>query len=81
MYEEAIKEAKEANVKNIKVIDEEVIYPESRGTKPKEEDWRVVDEEPKPTRILQKGPSQHRVLFSDGSERKIPKDDLTIKYL
>ena len=81
MYEEALKEAKQANVDNIEVIDEEVVYPEARGTKPKEEDWRVVDEEPKPTRILQKGPSQHRVLFSDGSERKVPKDDLTIKYL
>jgi hypothetical protein len=81
MYEEAIKEAKEANLKNIEVVDEEIVYPEARGTAPKEEDWKVVDEEPKPTRILQKGPSQHRVLYSDGSERKVPKDDLTIRYL
>ena len=58
-------------VKDIEV-QAEVVVPE---------DWEVVDEEPKPTRILQKGPSQHRVLFSDGTERKIPKDDLTIKYL
>ena len=58
-------------VKDIEV-QAEVVVPE---------DWKVVDEEPKPTRILQKGPSQHRVLFSDGTERKIPKDDLTIKYL
>jgi len=81
MYEEALKEAKQANIDNIEVVDEEVVYPEARGTKPPEEDWKVVDEEPKPTRILQKGPSQHRVLYSDGSEKKVPKDDLTIKYL
>ena len=45
-------------------------YDEARGTTP-----------PVPTRILQKGPTQHRVLYSDGSEKKIPKDDLTIRYL
>ena len=48
-----------------------------------EEDWKVVDEdeEPKPKRILQKGPSKHRVLFDDGTTRKVPKDDNTIRYL
>jgi hypothetical protein len=34
-----------------------------------------------PVRILQKGPTNHRVLFSDGSTKKVPKDDLTIRYL
>jgi len=48
-----------------------------------EEDWKVVDEDedPKPKRILQKGPSRHRVLFTDGTTRKVPKDDNTIRYL
>ena len=48
-----------------------------------EEDWKVVDEdeEPKPKRILQKGPSKHRVLYDDGTTRKISKDDNTIRYL
>tara|TARA_B100000902_G_scaffold182525_1_gene175290 strand:- start:10 stop:600 length:591 start_codon:yes stop_codon:yes gene_type:complete len=48
-----------------------------------EEDWKVVDEEeePKPKKIIQKGPSRHRVLFDDGSTRKISKDDNTIRYL
>ena len=48
-----------------------------------EEDWKVVDEdeEPKPKRILQKGPSKHRVLYDDGITRKVPKDDNTIRYL
>lgn len=78
MYQEDIREA---NTKNIEVIDEEVIHPEAKGIETKEEDWKVVDEDPKPTKIIQKGPSQYRVLFSDGSERKISKDDLTIKYL
>ena len=48
-----------------------------------EEDWKVVDEdeEPKPKKIIQKGPSEHRVLFDDGSTRKVSKDDNTIRYL
>ena len=46
-----------------------------------EEDWKVVDEEAKPKKILQKGPSEHRVLFTDGSTRKVSKDDNIIRYL
>ena len=48
-----------------------------------EEDWKVVDNEPvpKPVKIVQKGPSKHRVLFDDGQQRKIDKDDNIIKYL
>ena len=58
------------------------------------EDWKVVDEndqpipdktpvqpKPKPKRILQKGPSKHRVLFDNGSTRKVDKDDNIIRYL
>ena len=56
------------------------------------EDWKVVDEndqpipdkvpiQPKPKKILQKGPSKHRVLFNDGSTRKVSKDDNIIRYL
>ena len=57
---------------DIPVVDPEEVKPE---------DWTVVDEDPKPVKILQKGPSSHRVLYSDGEERKVKKDDLTIKYL
>ena len=39
------------------------------------------DEEPKPIKILQKGPSIHRVLYSDGTEKKVNKDDNIIRYL
>ena len=52
-----------------------------------DKDFIVVDEndkpipESKPVKILQKGPTQHRVLYSDGSEKKVSKDDLTIRYL
>jgi len=53
-----------------------------------EKDWKVVNEddteikeEPKPVKIVQKGPSAHRVLFSDGSQKKINKDDNIIRYL
>ena len=56
-------------------------YDEARGTTPPEKDWKVVDGDPIPQKILQKGPSEHRVLFSDGSERKVSKDDNIIKYL
>ena len=52
------------------------------------EDWKVVDEndkplpEPKPVKIVQKGPSQHRVLFNDGKQRKVNKhDDIIKRYL
>ena len=49
------------------------------------EDWKVVDEndkplpEPKPVKIVHKGPSQHRALFNDGKQRKVSKDDDIIK--
>ena len=58
-------------------------YEEARGTEPPKKDWKVVveGEPPQPQKILQKGPSEHRVLFSDGSERKVPKDDDIIRYL
>ena len=52
----------------------------------KAEDWKVVDEddsnipEPKPIKIIQKGPTTHRVLFDDGSQRKVRKDDNIIRY-
>jgi hypothetical protein len=48
-----------------------------------EEDWKVVDSEidPKPVKIIQKGPSRHRVLFDDGQQRRVDKDDNIIKYL
>ena len=48
-----------------------------------EEDWRVVDSEvePKPIKIVQKGPSRHRVLFDDGQQRRVDKDDNILKYL
>ena len=63
-------------------------YDEARGTEPPKvtevkKDWKVVveGETPQPQKIIQKGPSEHRVLFSDGSERKVPKDDDIIRYL
>ncbi len=48
-----------------------------------EEDWKVVDSEidPKPIKIVQKGPRKHSVLFDDGQRRKIDKDDNIIKYM
>ena len=48
-----------------------------------EEDWKVVDNEtePKPVKIVQKGPSSHRVLFDDCQQRRVDKDDNIIKYL
>jgi len=49
--------------------DEEVIVVDSK------------DGPAQPVKILQKGPSIHRVLFSDGSEKKVNKDDNIIRYL
>lgn len=59
---------------------------EAEEVKPPKEDpndFIVVDEEEvaHPQRILQKGPSQHRVLYSDGTERKVDKNDDIIRYL
>ena len=71
-WEESTREEVMNELEDIEVDSEEVIP---------EEDWKVVDEDPKPKRILQKGPSEHRVLFSDGSTRKVNKDDNVIRYL
>ena len=62
-------------------IEEEPIEEETIEEESSEKDWKVVDGDPVPQKILQKGPSEHRVLFSDGSERKVSKDDNIIKYL
>ena len=67
----------EWDVDDVEVNDPEIVEPE--------EDWKVVDDEkevtPTPKKILQKGPSNHRVLYSDGSTRRVNKDDNTIRYL
>jgi len=93
IFEELEKEEKEDPFKNYDEDDEKRMnvigqngnegehYDEARGTIPPEKDWKVVDGDPIPQKILQKGPSTHRVLFSDGSERKVNKDDNIIKYL
>ena len=54
----------------------------------KAEDWKVVNEDdteikekPIPVKIIQKGPSTHRVLFNDGSQKKVDKNDNIIRYL
>lgn len=63
---------------------EGIHYDEARGTTPPEKDWKVVDEEisdPTPVKIVQKGPSQHRVLYSNGDIKKVNKDDDIIRYL
>ena len=65
-------EEEQEDINDIEVEAEQVIP---------EEDWKVVDEEAKPKKILQKGPSEHRVLFTDGSTRKVSKDDNIIRYL
>ena len=65
----------EENINDIEV-DAEVVEAK--------EDWKVVDDEDQPitpVKILQKGPSKHRVLYSDGKERKVGKADDTIGYL
>ena len=61
-----------ADLSNIEVDVEEVSPPE---------DWKVVDDEATPVKIVQKGPTKHSVLFSDGQRRKVNKDDNIIKYL
>ena len=70
---------KEEDINDIEVQAEEIKAPEK--------DWEVVNEDdteikeqPKPVKILQKGPTTHRVLFDDGSQRKIKKDDNIIRY-
>ena len=59
-------------VRDIEVKDVEVVEPK---------DVVKDDEELKPIKILQKGPSSHRVLYSNGEIKKVKKNDLTIKYL
>ena len=70
-------ETTEEEVINELEVDAEEVKPE--------EDWKVVDEEekeePKAVKIVQKGPMKHRVLFTDGKERKVNKDDNIIRYL
>jgi len=64
--------------------EEDINDIEVKAEEVKPDDWKVVDEEleePKPVKIIQKGPSTHRVLFSDGSEKKISKEDTIIRYL
>ena len=62
-------------------IPDEDLNKEASEEESSEKDWKVVDGDPVPQKILQKGPSEHRVLYSDGSERKVSKDDNIIKYL
>jgi len=64
------------------------IEVEAEVVKAPEKDWKVVNEDdteikqaPKPVKILQKGPSRHRVLYSDGTEKKVNKNDNIIRYL
>ena len=72
-WEEEEPEEVYTNVKDIEVEAEEVIP---------EDDFIVVDdEEVKPVKILQKGPTRHRVLYSDGTEKKVDKNDDIIRYL
>jgi len=63
----------EADLNDIEV-EEEVVEPE--------DDFVVVDdEEPQPVKVIQKGPNTHRVLYSDGTEKKIDKNSDIIRYL
>ena len=63
-------------------VDLEASAFENEKEKIEPEDWKVVDdEEPKPIKIVQKGPRQHSVLFDDGQRRKVDKEDNIIKYL
>jgi hypothetical protein len=73
---------KERLDESLKELEEEVKEEDyNEVTKP--EDFIVVEstEIPHPVQILQKGPSTHRVLFSDGTEKKIDKDDNIIRYM
>ena len=59
-------------------IEEEPIVEPSPEPEPEPE---PIKKEVKPRKIIQKGPSQHRVLYTDGSIRKVNKDDNIIRYL
>ena len=41
----------------------------------------TANEKVKPVKIIQKGPTKHNVLFSDGSQKRVNKDDNIIRYL
>jgi hypothetical protein len=72
-WEEDEPEEVYTDVNDIEVEAEEVVP---------EDDFIVVDdEEVKPVKILQKGPTRHRVLYSDGTEKKVDKNDDIIRYL
>ena len=73
-------------LKGLEVVDSEFIKPVDKPSSVthnnEEDDFIVVDdEEPKPIKIVQKGPRQHSVLFDDGQRRKVDKEDNIIKYL
>ena len=38
-------------------------------------------EDAQPVKIIQKGPTNHNVLFSDGTQKRVSKDDNIIRYL
>ena len=66
-------EDEEENINDIEV-ESEVVEPE--------DDFIVVDEEePQPVKVIQKGPNSHRVLYSDGTEKKVDKNSDIIRYL
>ena len=41
----------------------------------------TIEEEIRPVKIIQKGPTNHNVLFSDGTQKRVNKDDNIIRYL
>ena len=41
----------------------------------------TINEEVRPVKIIQKGPTNHNVLFSDGTQKRVSKDDNIIRYL
>ena len=57
-------------------IEEEPVVDPSPEPEPEPTPKEVV-----PKKIIQKGPSKHRVLYSDGSIRKVDKDDNIIRYM
>jgi len=38
-------------------------------------------EDVRPVKIIQKGPTNHNVLFSDGTQKRVNKDDNIIRYM
>ncbi|MDA9111934.1 hypothetical protein N9J42_00455 [bacterium] len=41
----------------------------------------TINEDVRPVKIIQKGPTNHNVLFSDGTQKRVSKDDNIIRYL